>query len=266
MLGRIHDPIANPRAYLLRVATNLWIDTLRRREVERAAPAPDAPSAPPGPESGAKVREAGAVLLQRLAPRERAAVVLKEVFDMSLEETADVLETSVGAVKAALHRGRSRLHEDEDTGGAARAGPSRAFVDRFVELLNARDKAGLLELVLDNAAAENVGVAYQYGPEMHRGPHSWFEGATSGHPEWPEWIRWEAQRVECAEYEGELVVLIFHTRKGREYLEGVVRIEEEAGRLARLRSYAFCPEVTRTVGKALGREVLTGIYRAPTPD
>ena len=36
-LGRVHDPIRNPRAYLLRMATNLWIDTLRKRERERDA-------------------------------------------------------------------------------------------------------------------------------------------------------------------------------------------------------------------------------------
>ena len=35
LLGRIDSPIRNPRAYLLRIATNLWIDTLRRRDRER---------------------------------------------------------------------------------------------------------------------------------------------------------------------------------------------------------------------------------------
>ncbi len=35
-LGRIHNPIANPRAYLFRTATHVWIDRLRRREVEAA--------------------------------------------------------------------------------------------------------------------------------------------------------------------------------------------------------------------------------------
>lgn len=265
MLGRIHDPIANPRAYLLRVATNLWIDTLRRRETERRA-APEAPAEPASPESTAQIRAAGAVLLQRLAPRERAAIVLKDVFDMSLEETADVLETTVEAVKAALHRGRARLRDSEDGAGSRRPAPTRALVDRFVALLNAGDRAGLLDLVLDNASAENVGCAYQYGAEMHRGPHSWFQGVLGGHPEWPAVLRWEAQRAECAVYENEPLVLLFHTRRGRETLEAVVRLEEHDGRVARLRSYGFCPEVVRAVGEALGREVLTGLYRYPTPE
>jgi RNA polymerase sigma-70 factor (ECF subfamily) len=265
LLGRIDNPIRNPRAYLLRIATNLWIDTLRRRERERTATATDAPAEPAPPDTSAAVRSAGAVLLQRLAPRERAAVVLKDVFDMSLDETADVLETTVGAVKAALHRGRSRLREEESE-VTRRNLPSRALVDRFVERLNARDKDGLIALVLENAPAENVGCSYQFGAEMHEGTKSWFEGATSQHPEWPDWLRWDAARVECAIYDGEPVVLILHQRKGTEYLEVVVRLEEEDGRVASLRSYGFCPEVMREIASALGHPVNTGLYRYPTPE
>ncbi len=42
----------------------------------------------------------------RLAPQERAALVLRDVFAFSIEDVAQVLTTSEGAVKAALHRGR----------------------------------------------------------------------------------------------------------------------------------------------------------------
>ena len=53
--------------------------------------------------------EPGAVLFQELAPQERAALLLKEVFELSLDEIAEILGTSLGAVKSALHRGRARL-------------------------------------------------------------------------------------------------------------------------------------------------------------
>jgi hypothetical protein len=55
--------------------------------------------------------EAAALLLSRVAPQERAAVVLKEVFDFTLEQIAEILSTTVGAVKSALHRERVRLEE-----------------------------------------------------------------------------------------------------------------------------------------------------------
>jgi len=143
--------------------------------------------------------------------------------------------------------------------------PRRALVDLFVERLQARDKAGLLALVLDNASAENVGCSYQFGPEMHPGDKSWFEGTTTEHPGWPEWIRWEATRVEAADYGGEPIVLVFHRRKGVEYLEIAVRLEEEEGKVSSLRSYGFCPEVMRDLGETLGHRVNTGLYRYPTP-
>jgi RNA polymerase sigma-70 factor, ECF subfamily len=274
-LGRIHDPVRNPRSYLLRTATNLWIDRHRRREREAAALAGakaesevEAESASPGRPSG-ELRDAGVRLL-RLPPRERAAVLLKDVFDLDLEESAEVLETTVGAVKSALHRARERLRkaepERDETGAPRGPVPSVSLVDRFVALFNAADRPGLLALVLDNATVENVGGGgIHWGYEGHRSQKSWFEGALGGHPDWPAWFQFESQRMERAIFRGEPIILHFHTRRGRESLDSVHRIEEEDGRVSRLQSYGFCPETVREVGEALGLPLLTGIYRAPLP-
>jgi RNA polymerase sigma-70 factor, ECF subfamily len=263
-----HDPIENPRAYLLRVATHAWIDQLRRRETEeRLAPVLGEDTGSRAADGAGVARDAGRTLFQRLAPRERAAVILKDLFDMSLEESAMVLETTVGAVKAALHRGRERLREPADGPAARRPLPSVALVDRFVELFNAEDREGLIELVLDNASVSNLGVGDQYGEASLRGKHSWIEGALGGHPEWPAIFRYDSQRAARAEFGGEPIVLILRTREtwGGEALEAAVRLEEEDGQVARLRSYGFCPETMRALGEALGLPVRTGIYRAPTP-
>jgi RNA polymerase sigma-70 factor (ECF subfamily) len=262
-LAQLHDPVRNPRAYVLRTATHLWIDKLRRRESEAAAlaetDAPTAASSDPG-----AVRDAGQALLQRLAPRERAAVILKDVFDLSLEESAEVLETTIGAVKAALHRGRARLREPEPESDPKRPLPSPALVDRFVELFNAEDKPGLLKLVLDNATVENVGIGMEWGADGHRSPKSWFEGALGGHPEWPAVWRYESRRAEGLLYRGEPIVGLFTTRRGAEALEGVIRFEQQESFVSRMRCYSFCPEITRAVGEELGLTVRTGIYRYPT--
>jgi RNA polymerase sigma-70 factor (ECF subfamily) len=263
-LGSIHHQIQNPRAYLLRTATNLWIDTLRRREGEGRALAASAPAEPAAP-AGAGARDAAAALLGQLSPQERAAVLLKEAFDMTLEEIAEILATSVGAVKAALHRGRDRLREAASGAPARRAAPSAELVDRFVTALRARDVAGMVGLMLAHGSVENVGCGVEYGPEPFGKPGSWFSAAAHGHAEWPPAFQPESQRIERALFEGEPVVLCFTTRRGREALEQVLRLEEHDGRIARLRGYAFCPETMREVGAALGLEVRTGLYRYPTP-
>ncbi len=260
-----HDPIENPRAYLLRIATHAWIDQLRKRETEERLAPPAEASRDESVTAGA-ARDAGTLLFQRLAPRERAAVILKELFEMSLEEVAVVLETSVGAVKSALHRGRERLKEPEDGLIARRLRPSVAIVDRFVELLNAADREGLISLLLANASVSNLGVGDQYGEASLRGKHSWVEGVLGGHPEWPDVFRFESQRVERTIFDGEPIALFFRTREawGGEALEGVFRVQEEGGRVSQVRSYSFCPETMREVAEALDLPVRTGMYRYPT--
>jgi RNA polymerase sigma-70 factor, ECF subfamily len=259
-LGSIHTRVTNPRAYLLRTATNLWIDTLRRQGALAETPI----EASTGSEDIGTVRDAGTLLLQRLSPQERAAIVLKELFDYRLEEIAEVLATTVGAVKAALHRGRTRLREPEGEAASRRPVPSVALVDRFVDAYQAADVRGLISLMLDTGSVENVGCSVDVGPfAPDRG---WFYHAVNGHPEWPTEFAYEAARLERRIYQGEPLALGFCTRRGREALEQVLRFAEEDGRIVRLRGYAFCPETMRAFGEDLGLRVRTGLYRYPTPE
>jgi RNA polymerase sigma-70 factor (ECF subfamily) len=268
-LGFVNHEIANPRGYLLRTATNVWIDEQRRRASEARAMAKraDEPKPAPAPETASDVRAASERLLQRLSPQERAAVLLKESFDMSLEEIAALLATSIGAVKAALHRGRDRLREPEGQAASRRPLPSAGLVDRFLERLNARDLPGLAALLLDGAAVENVGESLQFGGReiAVRRERNTLWHMIHGHDEWPAAIQPTTRRFQRIEFEGEPMLGAFVSRGGRESLMTVYRFEEQDGRISRLRTYAFCPETMREVGQALGVRVWTGLYRAPTP-
>src|SRR5882672_10893941 len=139
-LGKL-DPdlerLEHPRAYLVRTATRIWIDQRRRAarerevlEVERRIGERDADARLGDPGRAPEVREAAAQLLAQLAPRERAAILLKDVFDLSLEETAKILHTTVAAVKAALQRGRGRLDDAEQSTPPGGPLPSPALVER----------------------------------------------------------------------------------------------------------------------------------------
>jgi RNA polymerase sigma-70 factor (ECF subfamily) len=79
-----------------------------------------------------------------------------------------MLRTSVGAVKAALHRGRERLRPEADPAEARRPQPSPALVERFIERLNASDLPAMLELMLDGASVETLGGLLEVGARSSR--------------------------------------------------------------------------------------------------
>src|SRR5437879_3940445 len=178
MIGRgdLHgpgSPVADPRAYLFRTATNLWLDGQRRRMRERAILAEPQPE--PVEIGAESVRAAGERLVASAAPQERAAVILKDVFEFSLEEIADQLRTTVGGVKSALRRGRAALRAPA-AGADAEVGPSRALVDRFVDAFHARD-VGRITATLTEACDVHVpGVG---GGRGRRG--GWAEATVAAH-------------------------------------------------------------------------------------
>lgn len=249
MIGRgdLHgpgSPVADARAYLFRTATHLWIDGQRRRARERAILAePVAVAATAAPEA---VRMAGETLMAAASPQARAAVILKEVFDFTLEEIADALFTTPGAVKAALHRGRGALAASAEAVGASdRPGPSPELVDRFVDAFRARDVARLTAVLTETCSIEVPGVG---GGRGRRG--GWAE-ASVGHG---------AVNLRGAVYRGETVALFFD-EAGRLY--DVTRIEEADGLVARLIHHCFCPDTVAAIGAELGLVVASLGYHQP---
>jgi RNA polymerase sigma-70 factor, ECF subfamily len=106
LLGKTDTKLENPKAYLIRTAANLWIDRIRRSAREQAAMVLEQvePLSEP-PHEASDVVPATQQLFQALHPQERAAILMKEVFELSLEETAAMLHTTVGAVKSAAEPG-----------------------------------------------------------------------------------------------------------------------------------------------------------------
>lgn len=132
--------------WLFRIAHNRCIDFLRRRGVRQEAEAEAATTDsvpaidPPGPALGRAVEH----LVLRLPPKERACVLLKDVFDYSLEEIADLVGTTVGGVKAALNRGRSKLAAlpERSTSKPAKSADAIRVLSLCVERFNRRDWDG----------------------------------------------------------------------------------------------------------------------------
>jgi RNA polymerase sigma factor (sigma-70 family) len=113
------------RNWLLAVAANLARDHLRRRKraayvgpwLPSAVEAEDAPETA-DPERRYGLRESASfaflLALEPLTSRQRAVLLLRDVFDLSVEETADVLKMGEGAVRVMHHRARAALEEYDE--------------------------------------------------------------------------------------------------------------------------------------------------------
>jgi RNA polymerase sigma-70 factor (ECF subfamily) len=176
---------ASLRGWLYRIATNRCLNMLRdRRRRPREVPPMGEPPEPtrradpiwlepypdvlldgvadisPAPEARYELREAVGLAfvaaLQHLPPRQRAALVLRDVLGFHGAEVADMLESSEASVKAALQRARATLETRLPAGARERAPlPSsareRELVGRFVDAAERGDIDGIVSLLTGDA-------------------------------------------------------------------------------------------------------------------
>jgi RNA polymerase sigma-70 factor (ECF subfamily) len=250
-LAGIFDEVENPRAWLFRVASNVWLDRVRRAREDLVAMVPD--QAAPGHEPQLS-REAAGTLLSQLAPQERAALVLKDVFDFSLEEIAAALSTTPNAVKAALHRGRGKLSAEPRDEPAP---PRPAVLDAFCDAFNARDLERLTALLMDTATSEMVGSATQYGREAPRHPkHGMLAGMLGVYsgvePRYRGDYLPEPARAEVRAHRGGHVVLFWCRHTTGEAVRALAKVSDDgAGHIARLRIWFWTDDLLTEVCREL---------------
>ena len=174
------------RTWLYRIATNVCLDALARHPrrvlpdqlgppgdpVGTVAPV-DLPWLEPYPDAlldAAAPDDTGAAVVERetielaflaaiqyLPPRQRAALILRDVLGWSARETAELLETSVPSANSAVQRARATLRERLPARRAEWA-PSGspeelALLRRFIEAYEAADPRAVAELLREDARA-----------------------------------------------------------------------------------------------------------------
>jgi RNA polymerase sigma-70 factor (TIGR02960 family) len=164
---------ASPRSWLYRIATNRCLNALRdrgRRVPELPAPPEDTPAPPdptrvrepvwlePYPDALLEAEQREAIglafvtALQRLPPRQRAVLVLRDVLGFRAGEVAELLDVSEASVTSALHRARTALEplpvEQAPLPGSA---AERALVARFTEAFEGGDVDAVVELLTADA-------------------------------------------------------------------------------------------------------------------
>jgi RNA polymerase sigma-70 factor (ECF subfamily) len=261
-LACLHQPVDNPRAWLLRVASNLWLNHVRdAREVATEPSSLAEVRAPLAPDPRA-TREAVGSLVATLSPQERAAVVLVEAFDLSLNEAAEVLSTSVGTVKSALHRERGKLAAPPpDT----RLVPIPAVLDALCDAFNARDVDLVAALLLDDVTFEFPGLALEYGVEaVKRGS---LAGVLHGDPSlaiapaYRDGLLPRAPRLEARAHRGEVLLLAWYAHQDGEAVRAISRVDLAGDRVARLRTYLHAPQTLEEICRELEVPFRSSGYR-----
>src|SRR6476620_1900555 len=155
--------IGSPEGWLFRIAHNTSLDFLRRRnrqEVFRSGEEVDMIADPADPLLSRQIAGASLRTFMRLPVAQRSSVILMDVLGCSLQELCEVMDFSLPAVKAALHRGRTQLREYADEPDDAPR-PTLSDADRerlsaYVAHFNARDFDAMRAMLADDVRLELV--------------------------------------------------------------------------------------------------------------
>jgi len=152
--------VRSPQAWLVTTVTRLCIDRLRQLRVEREAytgpwlPEPlvevTAAAADEPAELASDLSVALLAILERLAPEERAAFLLREVFDTGYDDIAVILGKSEAACRKIVSRAARRVREKRPRVEVNRAAAEH-LVRTFARALEARDRDTLLGLFAEEA-------------------------------------------------------------------------------------------------------------------
>jgi RNA polymerase sigma-70 factor, ECF subfamily len=178
-LGRADvKDVQNLRAWLTTVVARVCLDMLRRRTSRREdpldthVPDPVITRADDDPESEAMLADsvglALLVVLEKLEPAERLAFVLHDVFGMTFEEIAPVVERSVVATRQLASRARRRVQGQAPTSGADLR-TQRRIVDAFLAAAQAGDFEALVAVLDPNIVLRADGGAVKEMSRLVRG-------------------------------------------------------------------------------------------------
>ena len=180
-------PIGNPEGWVFRIAHNTALDYLRRRKRQRAlhsAEEIDLIADQFDAVANRQIARASLRTFMRLPVAQRSSVILMDVLGCTLQETCDVMDLSLPAVKAALHRGRAQLRElagePEDSPQPRLSDAARARLSAYVSHFNERDFDAIRAMIAEDVRLDLVNKTRLKG----KGEVSRYFGNYAGARDW----------------------------------------------------------------------------------
>ncbi|MEM7019108.1 MAG: RNA polymerase sigma factor [Pseudomonadota bacterium] len=236
------DTIESILAFMIRVASRLWIEEQRRVSLHQPADGFEEFAAE---DLGPEIAEAADTLYEQLAPEQRAVLVLKEVFDMSHKEISTALSISEEKSRVTLHRSKSILSPSKRR--APRA--TRGLVEQFISAFLAHDAEQVKSLLLDEIET----VVFPAGREIAPKDEAQWLSVSFEH---------QPSHLQIADVLGDLAILVFRKdEKGDEALEEVWLLEESAGRVSRIIDYGFSPVLVGWIADFCGHQPRNPSFR-----
>jgi RNA polymerase sigma-70 factor (ECF subfamily) len=225
-------PIAAPEAWLFRIAHNAALDYLRRRARLASLHSDEDIAAMADPIDSAENRAVAAASLRNfmhLPVVQRSSVILMDLLGYTLKEVGDIIDGTIPAVKAALHRGRTRLRElaslPEDHPLPALAAADRARLQSYIDRFNARDFDALRTMLADEIKLELVNRRRVEGREVGT-----YFARYSQVPHW---------RLAPGLVDGRLAALVYDADAGEIRPRYFILFEWDGDRVRHIRDFHF---------------------------
>src|SRR5262249_12064901 len=230
-------PLRHPEGWLFRIAHNTALDFLRRKsrqaaifsesELDMIADEMDAVES-------RQIASASLRTFMRLPEMQRACVILSDVLGCTLREVCDIMESSLPAVKASLHRGRAQLRqfasEPEEAPQPKLSEAERAQLASYVAHFNARDFDAIRAMIADDVRLELVNKSRMRGKvEASR-----YFGNDSAAGDW---------RLMSGLVEGRPAILVFDPDARDAPPKYFMLLGWDGGKVATIRDFRYAPYI-----------------------
>lgn len=236
-LSRVKQAI-NPKSYLFRIATNTWMDSVRKNRVVTEVLELEDLYAEESVSFG-EVYDAIETMVQILPPKQTSVLLLVDIFQFTSKETAEIIGSTEGAVYSLLKRARSnirKLHSKKSEEKHKHSPLSREkeqVIQQYMDSFVKGDFQNIGSLLAEYATNEVVGRGMDIGKVQIRknSMGDWASGGSKQNLSSKLIYLW-----------GKLAIVYTKETENGPVLWDITTVEIEDGYIVNHKSYYFCKE------------------------